>query len=132
LLPRGKESFLGHVLTPAHAAAGAIGQRANQGLIPFNDPAKGLAASVQAVGYQIGVGWFCCGHGLEFHHITLYVPEKAVWVTENLPVEAAFEKPTLFSRLVYCRWCRAVTVSVPVPVCRCHDGVSPEWPLDKA
>jgi len=31
---------------------------------------------------------FQCGHGLECHHITLHVPEKGVWVTENHSIEA--------------------------------------------
>jgi hypothetical protein len=78
LFPRGDESFLGHVLAPAHVAGGAVGQRANQGLIPFNDAAEGVPASVQAVGHQFGIVLFQCGHGLDCHHITLHVPEKGV------------------------------------------------------
>jgi hypothetical protein len=53
-------------------------------LIPFNDPAEGVPASLQAFGHQFGIVLFQCGHGLECHHITLHVPEKVVWVTENV------------------------------------------------
>jgi hypothetical protein len=54
-------------------------------LIPFNDPAEGVPASLQAFGHQFGIILFQYGHGLECHHITIHVPEKDVWVTENRP-----------------------------------------------
>jgi hypothetical protein len=52
-------------------------------LIPLDNPAESVPASIQAFGHQIGVGWFHDGHGFYCNHTTVTVPEKGVWVTAN-------------------------------------------------
>ena len=70
LFPGGHESFLGEVFALAHVAGGAIRQRGNQGLIPFNNLAEGLPVSTQAFGHQFGIVEFRSSHCFGCHHIT--------------------------------------------------------------
>jgi len=53
--PSREERFLGEVLALAQTPRGAVGQGANQGLVPRHDFTESLAVARQALGDQIGI-----------------------------------------------------------------------------
>ena len=70
-LPGGHEGLLGQVFALANITRGAISQRGNQGLIPFNNQAKSLPFPAQAFGHQRGIAEFRRTHRFACDHTTL-------------------------------------------------------------
>ena len=81
--PGRDEGFLRQVFTLAEAAGGAVGERADEGLVTHDDLAEGVAVAAQAFRHQLRVvaGRRC--HRFGCHHITAYVVRKQEKVTGN-------------------------------------------------
>ena len=81
LFPGGDKDILREVLALAQAAGGAVGERADEALIPRNDLAEGIAVARKAGGDQFSIVLRNGGNHCARYHIVAYVVGKGEKVT---------------------------------------------------
>jgi hypothetical protein len=83
LFPADNEGLLGQVLALADTTRSAVGDRAEQRLIPRHDVAERLAASLKAFDNQFGIRFFHWAYCIYICHIANKSPDLLEGDKEN-------------------------------------------------